>query len=85
MACDRAPGEGEGRGWRPLTRGCHEVTGDSDGKALQGRTGASARFPAREPKQWRCRRSEAEPHAPPGLSPSGDWGLDHRIKRQFNP
>ena len=27
MACDRAPGEGEGRGWRPLTRGCHEVTG----------------------------------------------------------
>ena len=28
MACDRSPGEGEGRGWRPLTRGCHEVTGD---------------------------------------------------------
>ena len=25
MACDRSPGEGEGRGWRPLTRGCHEV------------------------------------------------------------
>ena len=44
------------------------------GKALQGRTGASARFPAREPKQRRCRRSEAEPHAPTGLSPPGGWG-----------
>ena len=45
MACDRSPGEGEGRGWRPLTRGCHEVTGDWSDKALQGRTGASAMFP----------------------------------------
>ena len=44
------------------------------GKALQGRTGASARFPAREPKQRRCRRSEAEPHAPTGLSPQVTGG-----------
>ena len=43
-------------------------------RAIQGRTGASARFPAREPKQWRCRRSEAEPHAPPGLSPQVTGG-----------
>ena len=35
---------------------------------------ASARFPAREPKQWRCRRSEAEPHAPTGLSPQVTGG-----------
>ena len=28
MACDRSPGKGEGRGWRPLIRGCHrKVTG----------------------------------------------------------
>ena len=44
------------------------------GKALQGRTGASARFPAREPKQRRCRRSAAEPHAPTGLSPQVTGG-----------
>ena len=50
-----------------------------DGKALQGRTGASARFPAWKPKQWRCRRSEAEAHAPTGLSPIGDWGWTDRI------
>ena len=47
-------------------------------RALQGRTGASARFPSGKPKQWRCRRSEAEPHAPPGLSRS-DWGWTDRI------
>ena len=28
----------------------------------------------KETEQRRCRRSEAEPHAPPGPSPSGDWG-----------
>ena len=29
MACDRSPGKGEGRRWRPLIRGCHrKVTGD---------------------------------------------------------
>ena len=27
-----------------------------------------------KPKQWRCRRSEAEPHAPPGLSPQVTGG-----------
>ena len=43
-------------------------------RSLQGRTGASARFPAWEPKQRRCRRSEAEPHAPPGLSPQVTGG-----------
>ena len=63
------------------------------GKALQGRTGASARFPAREPKQRRCRRSAAEPHAPTGLSPqvtggpdgavtAGDWGWTDRISER---
>ena len=128
MACDRSPGEGEGRGWRPLNKGLSpQVTGGRltgflkgpsraaperqrgfrketdaaqvpaerseaacpDGavtagdwgwtariseKAQQGRTGASARFPAREPKQWRCRRSEAKPHAPTGLSPQVTGG-----------
>ena len=57
-----------------VTAGDWGWTDRISGRALQGRTGASARFPAREPKQRRCRRSEAEPHAPTGLSPSGGWG-----------
>ena len=43
-------------------------------RAHQGRTGVSARFPSGKPKQWRCRRSEAEPHAPTGLSPQVTGG-----------
>ena len=39
-----------------------------------GRHIGGARFPAWEPEQRRCRRSEAEPHAPAGLSPQVTWG-----------
>ncbi|MBO8471399.1 MAG: hypothetical protein IAB82_06345 [Bacteroidetes bacterium] len=53
------------------------------GKARQGRTGASARFQAWEPEQRRCRRSEAKPHAPPGLSPQGDWGWTDEGRKTF--
>ena len=36
MACDRAPSEGEGRGWRTLTRGCHrQVTGGGQAKVAR--------------------------------------------------
>ena len=35
------------------------------------------------PEQWRCRRSEAEPHAPTGLSPSGDWGWTDEGRKTF--
>ena len=47
MACDRSPGEGEGRGWRPLTRGCHEVTGDHapPGQSPQVTGGGQTGFP----------------------------------------
>ena len=39
----------------------------------------------RKPKQWRCRRSEAEPHAPTGLSPQVTGGRQTKVARPSGP
>ena len=72
MACDRSPGEGEGVA--PLNKGLSRSDWGLRWKGPTGPHRSVARFPEGKPRQWRCRRSEAEAHAPPGLSPIGDWG-----------
>ena len=76
MACDRAPSEG---GVAPLNKG---LSRSDWGLRWEGPTGphrSVSEVSGRKQKQRRCRRSEAEPHAPPGLSQPGDWGWTDRI------
>ena len=44
-----------------------------------GRKGVAPLNKGLSRSDWGLRRSEAEAHAPPGLSPSGDWGWTDRI------
>ena len=68
--------------------GCHEVTGGEQTGFLEGPFRAA-------PERQRGFREETEAvqvpaersgaACPGGAVTAGDWGLDHRIKRQFNP
>ena len=76
-------GAGAAKRSRMPRRGCHrQVTGGGQTGFLKGPFRAAPerqRGFRKETEQRRCRRSEAEPHAPTGLSPSGDWGWTDRI------
>ena len=86
MACDRSPGEGEGRGWRPLTRGCHEVTGGVIDRILGIKMGRPFRA-APERQLGSCKGTEAAQvpaersgaACPDGAVTAGDWGWTDRI------
>ena len=71
-------GAGVAKRSRMPHRGCHrQVTGGRQSGFPEGPFRAAPerqRGFRKETEQRRCRRSEAEPHAPPGPSPSGDWG-----------
>ena len=58
--------------------GCHEVTGGEQTGFLEGPFRAA-------PERQRGFQEETEAACPGGAVTAGDWGLDHRIKRQFNP
>ena len=79
-------GAGGAKRSRMPHRGCHrQVTGGGLTKVARpsGPHRSVSEVPVWGPKQWRCRRSEAEPHAPPGLSPSGDWGWTDEGRQTF--
>ena len=84
MACDRSPGEGEGRGVAPLNKG---LSRSDWGLRWEGPTGPhrSVSEVSGKPKQRRCRRSEAEPHAPPGPSPQVTGGRQTKVARPSGP
>ena len=73
MACDRTPA----RGWMgvaPLDKGLSRSDWGLRWEGPSGPHRSVSEVPVREPRQRRCRRSEAEPHAPPGLSPQVTGG-----------
>ena len=81
MACDRSPGEGVA----PLNKG---LSRSDWGLRWEGPSG-----PHRSVSEVSGRKTEAAQvpaersgaACPTGAVTAGDWGLDHRIKRQFNP
>ena len=63
MACDRSPGEGEGRGWRPIKMGRPDRAAPERQRSFREGTEA-AQVPAE--------RSGAA--CPTGAVTAGDWG-----------
>ncbi len=73
------------KGVAPLNKG---LSRSDWGLRWEGPTGphrSVSEVPAREPKQRRCRRSEAEPHAPTGLSPQVTGGRQTKVVRPSWP